>query len=303
MYTTSEHHGEAPDPAQIVDVDELVWHDPASTTLDIARTSVARLTISGIHAPLTLRMPTDLKQISLAGELGSVLVDGAPRSVDLVQLWGDVSAGLPEWCLDAEHLEISDTASLDLMPLTRAVRLRELTVRNVPGRISGCSAVAAPPKLGRINFMCCYDIETTTLPAHHQIPNLTWMSFDGVSAADARVLRSRVEGFWNGHVRHARSPRWLAEHIDDPFRTWSDEDPELGCRATASWNRTRSRLAVATSPQVKEAVLRDLIRALDGLSREYLFDTLRREQAGEAVRTLVEANLGETHPLSEWTPE
>ncbi|WP_414172546.1 hypothetical protein [Clavibacter tessellarius] len=77
----------------------------------------------------------------------------------------------------------------------------------------------------------------------------------------------------------------------------------LGCRATASWNRTRSRLAVATSPQVKEAVLRDLIRALDGLSREYLFDTLRREQAGEAVRTLVEANLGETHPLSEWTPE
>ncbi|MBT1634180.1 hypothetical protein [Clavibacter michiganensis] len=116
MCTTSEHHGEAPDRAQLVDVDGLVLHDPASPTLDIARTSVTRLTISGIHAPLRLRMPTDLRQIPLSGELDSLLVDGEPRSVALVQLWGDVSAGLPEWCLGAEHLEISDTASLDLMP-------------------------------------------------------------------------------------------------------------------------------------------------------------------------------------------
>ena len=50
-------------------------------------------------------------------------------------------------------------------------------------------------------------------------------------------------------------------------------------------------------------MIQALTAALDELSREYLFDTLRREQAGEAARGLAQAHLGEAHFLARWTSE
>lgn len=71
MSTSLEHHGAAPAAAQLVDVDRLIWRDPARGTIDLEDTEVRSLIIEGIHAPLTLRIPAGLGQISLAGDLAS----------------------------------------------------------------------------------------------------------------------------------------------------------------------------------------------------------------------------------------
>lgn len=303
MNISLEHHGAAPAAAQLVDIDRLIWHDPTSGTIDLEDTAVRSLIIEGIHAPLTLRVPAGLEQVSLAGDLASVRLEGTPANAPLVQLWGDLSDGLPAGCDWARHLEISDTPSLDLLPLTGMAGLRELTVRNVPGPITGCSAIASASALERISFMRCYNIDVAEFPEHLALSHLTWISFDDVSAADARVLRARIDGFWNGHVRRPRSRGWLVANSDNPFRTWDGDNAELHYQATTLWNRTRSRLTHATSLATRRTIIHDFIAALDALSREYRLDTLRREQAGEAARSLAQAHLGEEDSFACWTPE
>lgn len=124
-------------------------------------------------------------------------------------------------------------------------------MRNVPGPITGCSVIASASALERISSMRCYNIDGAEFPEHQALANLTLISFDGGRAADARVLRNRIDGFWNGHVRRPRSRGWLAANTDNPFRTWDEHSAELYERATTLWNRTQFRLTHATPRRTK----------------------------------------------------
>lgn len=303
MWKSFECHGASPVADQLVDVDRLILHDPTIGVLDLGDASVRSVVVDGIHAPLTVRVSPSLEGISLAGDLASVRIEGVTTHAPLVQLWGASGQGLLEGCDWAGRLEISDAPSLDLLPLSRMGSLRELTVRNVYGPITGCSAIAAAAKLERVSFMRCYDIDVAGFPNHQALPNLTWISFDDIGAADAKVLRTRIDGFWNGHVRHARSRGWLAANTDNPFRTWDKDGAELHDGATTLWKHAQSRLTHATSIETRTAIIQDFAVALEQLCREHPLDTLRREQAAEAVSALARTHLGDGHHLARWTLE
>ncbi|MFT4211629.1 MAG: hypothetical protein QM626_07115 [Microbacterium sp.] len=300
MPTEIEHSRDAPDGARLRGAERLIWRSPAVDHLDLRDARLRSVTVDGIRGPLTLRLPPTVEHLSLTGQLESTRLDVSPDAALLVQLWGDVGEGMPAGLTPATSLEISDSSRVDLSPLRTMSALRELTVRNVPGPVTGCAAIAAASALERIAFMRCYDIDAAAFPPYTALPRLTWISFDDVSSADAKLLRLRIDGFWNGHVRHPRSPRWLRANDDNPFRTWEDDDPALGHAATALWRRARARLRHPAATADDELVVRQLADALDRLSEERPFDTLRREQASGAVQDLARESLGPDDPLMRW---
>ncbi|MFE9686227.1 hypothetical protein [Streptomyces sp. NPDC006285] len=302
MHTEFEHTGAAPPIDQLDGVDRFIWRTPFPGAADFRNSQLNSLLVLSIGSPLTLRVPPTLTQLTLTGELTAVAVDGLTAPEALVQLQGDVSGGLPHGITGVARLEVSDTAELDLTPLDGMPALRELTVRNVLGRLSGCSALAATGALERIGIFRCYDIDTAGFPVHADLPRLTWISISDVSAADATILRTRIDGFWNGHVHLARSRRWLESHQNNPFSTWGDDSPALGPRARCEWRRASARLTVASTTDEKEAAIQGLADALDRMAADDPFDTLRREQAGDAIRDLATAQLPVEHPLANWEP-
>lgn len=302
MNTEVEHHGTGPAGAELVGGDRLVWRSPTTDHADLRSSTVTSLIVDGIAGPLTLRLPPTVGEVSLGGDLDAVRIDGLVATASLVQLWGDVSSGIPTGIATVHRLEISDTSALDLEPLATMSELRELTVRNVPGPITNCSAIASASKLERIAFMRCYDIDTAGFPESADLPHLTWISFDDIDADDATILRARIDGFWNGHVRRPRSRKWLATNTENPFRTWGDEAPALGQHVTTVWRRTRARLRHSATPAAREAAIQHLADTLDAISDDHLLDTLRREQAGDVIRELAHENLPPSHPLATWEP-
>ncbi|MFD0628688.1 hypothetical protein ACFQ2K_44775 [Streptomyces sanglieri] len=152
--------------------------------------------------------------------------------------------------------------------------------------------LGALPGLERIRFYNTYDIDAAAFPRPEMFHDLQLVSFDGLFTSDAKVLRERLKGFWNAHVNHPRSAKWMAENINNPFRSWGDDDRTLGRRANELW---RNALTDARRQDSVADSLRIVTEFTDGLrvlAEEFPLDTLCREQATEALDRLAHLELG-----------
>ncbi|MFT4085348.1 MAG: hypothetical protein QM638_22435 [Nocardioides sp.] len=302
MLSRLQTEGSAPTREQLAGVELLEWRTPSASDLDLRGSEVRHVRVTDIVSPLTIVLPAAAEAVTLSGRLSRVSVQGEVGAGASVSLWGDVSEGLPEWIRPAGELEISGPAQLDLSPIREMAHLRSLTVRGVTGRVTGCASLAGTGRLERIAFYGCYDIDTAGFPHHSELPNLEWIMASDVGASDAKVLRERFDGFWNGHVVHPRSRAWVERHLGDPFRTWVDWSPRLGRKASALWREAAAQLKAVDSVADHERILGSFATALDGIAERQPLDTLQREQAGEAVRGLAAQYLPAEHPLRGWMP-
>lgn len=118
------------------------------------------------------------------------------------------------------------------------------------------------------------------------------MSFHGLLASDAKVLRERLKGFWNAHVDRPRSAKWIAENINNPFCDWGDDDQALGRRANALWRKALADARRQDSVAASLCIVTEFTDGLRVLAEEFPLDTLRREQATEAIERLAHLELG-----------
>ena len=90
----------------------------------------------------------------------------------------------------------------------------------------------------------------------------------GAAGPPDQILRTRIDGFYNGHVRHPRSRAWLQANDDNPFRTWADDAAELAQHASTHWRRAKARLRQATTTAGRESAIQNLADNLDRLADE-----------------------------------
>ncbi|MFD5193543.1 hypothetical protein ACFWMU_36510 [Streptomyces sp. NPDC058357] len=96
-----------------------------------------------VPGPLALRVHPRTRSVFVAGDPRDAEIIGLEGEEVMAQPRGDVGAGLPRGLDAVVVLQASGTPTLDLAELRGPTRLRDLTVRDVPGRIAGTSVLGA----------------------------------------------------------------------------------------------------------------------------------------------------------------
>ena len=127
-------------------------------------------------------------------------------------------------------------------------------------------------------------------------PHLSAVANHGLRASDAKVLRRRLADVDRLELTKARSDRWLTDNIDNPFRDWDADGPAFGKAAMKLWKRALQEARKVDGAPSREQASTIVLALVDGLNRldgrhGVVIDTLRREQACDAILDLVRRHL------------
>jgi hypothetical protein len=148
-----------------------------------------------------------------------------------------------------------------------------------------------------------YGFRPEDFPGLADCPHLSSVAIHGLRASDAKILRRRLADVDRLELTKARSDRWLADNIDNPFRDWDADSPAFGKAAMKLWKtalQQARKLDGAPSRERASAVVLALVDGLNRLDGRHggMIDTIRREEACAAI-----LDLARRHLFSALTPE
>jgi hypothetical protein len=231
-------------------VTTLTWSD-APETVDLTGTGVRHLEING----------KDLREVRLRPGTQSLRIDGTDtaRTVhaddDGRWLHLHIDATAPG-CLPPAGLGAARSVSLTGPGVLSAATVAGFTEAHTlslfwdspPGTLADQAALAGLTGLRLLEMTDAYDLDVTALPG----PPLQHLDIEGLRGSTARALRTHFRG--SGvtlTLSGAKSDAWLATHLSNPLRDWSDDDPAAGdaaCRAYATALQALDRIARPAGP-------------------------------------------------------
>ena len=215
---------------------------------------------------------------------------------------GGTSGGLPKG-VDALHRLHVQSRRIDLAPLVALRKLADLSCR---GALAGIDHIDVLQGLKNLRSFTGYDIygfSAEDFPGLVDCPHLSAVAIHGLRASDAKILRKRLADVDRLELTKARSDRWLADNIDNPFRDWDADSPAFGKAAMKLWKSASQEARKVDGAPSREQASSIVLALVDGLNRldgrhGATIDTLRREQACDAILNLVRRHLA-----SALTPE
>jgi hypothetical protein len=281
----------------------LSWRSPQKDVIDLRETQLLNVSLLAVDRPLTVLLPATTYALVLDGRYDLVKLNVPDLSEPFrLTLSGGTSGGLPK-SVDALHRLHVHSRRIDLAPLVALRRLADLTCR---GALAGIDHFDVLRGLKNLRSFTGYDIYGFTaedFPGRADCPHLSAVVIHGLRASDAKILRRRLADVDRLELTKARSDRWLAENIDNPFRDWDADGPAFGKAAMKLWKgalQEACKLHDAPSREQASAVVLTLVDGLNRLDGRHgaTIDTMRREQACDAIRDLVRRHL-----FSALTPE
>lgn len=284
--STLEVEGSAPGLSDYLASRPLVsgveWTSPPAE-IDLSRTRVGDVTLQSVETTrLTLPASADHVTIELAPKGGVVTID-VPDGDHRLDVF---VAGSPERVVLPRRLTsltVVGPRSVDVAALlVRCPALRSLMVgRGGPG-LAGFRALSQARALERLFLVDRWDLDPAEIGALPK--SLESVELSGVRKSRLTALKAAFAGVAHLEIRGVRADVILDRDADCPFVTWSDDAPALGKGALAAWRKAKTAIGVAKrSPKKTEAALEVLVVALNRLHAKFGLDTLRREEAGDAV--------------------
>ena len=269
----------------------LTWKTPKEDTVDLRGTRLTALILRGVNHPMHIRLPDSCAQLQLEGRYDLVTVDAEDvREGFELQLKGPFS-GLPNGLDEVLEVTFFDAACIDAAALTAWRELRSLRIVGSASRIRNTGALQALKHLKCFNGSEIYGLDAHEFPA----TGLYDVRIDGLRATDAKVLRQRLRDLPRAQFSKTRSDKWIAENFDNPFRSWESDGAAFGKAAMKLW-KDGVKAAAAFGGKATASDARDLVKSLvlrlNKLDERHGIDTLRREQACEALDVLVRDHLG-----------
>lgn len=265
----------------------LTWRAHAQTRIDLRGHPVRdfHLEVGGADVELLF---DSLDALSVSGRPERLHVQGTldfPFHVDARSGRGSVPRGLE----GLASLTLNGLAEADLEGLGALVGLKTLTLRGAPGFVRDARALVDLRDLRELSIYDVYDLDVDRFPAFEALDEATLV---GVRKADAATLKKKLAHVPRLDVRKAKDDAFIAANVDNPLRDFADDDARLGAATQKLWKTTRER-ATKLGPDAPateaEALLHDFVEALNRLHEKHVLDTVRREQAGEAVDVLAKA--------------
>ena len=274
----------------------LSWRSPQADVIDLRETQLLGVNLLAVDRPLTVLLPATTFALTLDGryDLMTLNVPDLSERFSLT-LSGGTSGGLPNG-VDALHRLNVQSRRIDLAPLVALRKLADLTCR---GALAGIDHIDVLRGLKNLRSFTGYDIygfSAEDFPGLADCPHLSAVAIHGLRASDAKILRRRLADVDRLELTKARSDRWLADNIDNPFRDWDADSPAFGKAAMKLWKsalQEARKLDGTPSRDQANAIVLALVDGLNRLDGRHggMIDTLRREEACDAILDLVRRHL------------
>lgn len=187
------------------------------------------------------------------------------------------------------ELELLRVGDVDLAKVVRAYpQLKSLDISGSPLTLRNEASLKRLKSLERLSICECYSMDVNAFPEPAQLPALTSVTFDGLRAEDAQVLKAKYRSVDDLTIYGKRTAEWIANHLENPFRNWADDfSPAVGKQAMAAWKTASAAIDKTGQKPVKaRAVLRNFVTVFNTLDQRTGLETDQREEIYAAFADL-----------------
>ena len=285
---------------------ELVWENCQRRELDLSRTHLEEVEISGEDVE-TIHLPSSISNLTLRGKLSPNLRIHSPNDgyymVLRIMMQDDF---LPD-------------VGLNRLTNLRLTNIQEYSLKDIPSRFPGLMWLGLAGKPGYIRDMAeivkLHELETLTMddlfgftaddfPCPESLPELRTLWLESIPADSGKIIRKMYRGkVQDLSVVKLRSDEWLHENLNNPLRHWDGSEfvpKSKYTKSVALWKETRHRIMEeANSEEIDYSSIKNIaIDYIEGFNRldkrSQFIETEEREDIINAfVQILDEAGINE----------
>ena len=288
---------------------ELVIENHGKSSLDFSETSIDRLSVdmTGLDE---LILNDDLSMLFLLGEVKDGCKITSPSSGSDLILYCDGSVPKIQGLEGLEKLYIRTITELDIADILRAyTKLRELRLWGKPGNLINFAKISEFSELEVLTTMDLFGFTADEVPKPESLQKLYMLWMDSLpedAAKEVKKLYKKRKGegldLW---ITKPRKAEWLAQNLENPFRSWDGEEhitPANAKKAADIYRKTRAamvKLIEAPSKDIEkdaEALVRDYTEGFNKMDKKKPFiDTVERDEvftALDGILSLIPDELG-----------
>lgn len=288
---------------------ELVIENHGKSSLDFSETSIDRLSVdmTGLDE---LILNDDLSMLFLLEEVKDGCKITSPSFGSDLILYCDGSVPKIQGLEGLEKLYIRTITELDIADILRAYpKLRELRLWGKPGNLINFAKISEFSELEVLTTMDLFGFTADEVPKPESLQKLYMLWMDSLpedAAKEVKKLYKKRKGegldLW---ITKPRKAEWLAQNLENPFRSWDGEEhitPANAKKAADIYRKTRAamvKLIEAPSKDIEkdaEALVRDYTEGFNKMDKKKLFiDTVERDEvftALDGILSLIPDELG-----------
>ena len=288
---------------------ELVIENHGKSSLDFSETTIDRLSVdmTGLDE---LILNDDLSMLFLLGEVKDGCKITSPSFGSDLILYCDGSVPKIQGLEGLEKLYIRTITELDIVDILRAYsKLRELRLWGKPGNLINFAKISELSELEVLTTMDLFGFTADEVPKLESLQKLYMLWMDSLpedAAKEVKKLYKKRKGegldLW---ITKPRKAEWLAQNLENPFRSWDGEEhitPANAKKAADIYRKTRAamvKLIEAPSKDIEkdaEALVRDYTEGFNKMDKKKPFiDTVERDEvftALDGILSLIPDELG-----------
>ena len=288
---------------------ELVIENHGKSSLDFSETSIDRLSVdmTGLDE---LILNDDLSMLFLLGEVKDGCKITSPSSGSDLILYCDGSVPKIQGLEGLEKLYIRTITELDIADILREYpKLRELRLWGKPGNLINFAKISEFSELEVLTTMDLFGFTADEVPKPESLQKLYMLWMDSLpedAAKEVKKLYKKRKGegldLW---ITKPRKAEWLAQNLENPFRSWDGEEhitPANAKKAADIYRKTRAAMVKLIEGAGKdiekdaEALVRDYTEGFNKMDKKKPFiDTVERDEvftALDGILSLIPDELG-----------
>lgn len=283
-------------------ISELVLENHNQTKLDFSKTSVCTLSIDMTDVE-ELILNDGLEQLILLGEIRKDCNIQANGNEQTLLLQCDKVIPKLKGLQALGKLHVIKIEELDIQEVLNAYpKLTELRLWGKPGNLLHFDTLSEFKELEVLTTMDLFGFTAEDIPRPDSLPNLRrfWMNSlpeDAAKVAKKLYKKRKGEGLdlW---VTQPRKPEWLAQNLDNPFRSWDGQEnitPANAKKAAALYRKTRAGMVklVESSPDEMMQGATELVKLYtEGFNKmdkgKYFIETVEREDIYTALDDILD---------------
>ena len=288
---------------------ELVIENHGKSSLDFSETSIDRLSVdmTGLDE---LILNDDLSMLFLLEEVkDGCKIKSTSSGSDLI-LHCDSSLPKIQGLEGLEKLYIRTITELDIADILRAYpKLRELRLWGKPGNLINFAKISEFSDLEVLTTMDLFGFTADEVPKPEKLQKLYMLWMDSLPEDAAKEVKKlyknrKSEGLdlW---ITKPRKAEWLAQNLENPFRSWDGEEhitPVNAKKASDIYRKTRAAVVKLIDGARKdiekdaEVLVRDYTESFNKMDKKKPFiDTVERDEvftALDGILSLIPDELG-----------
>ena len=280
---------------------ELELNNHGQKKLDFSKSYIDRLSVdmTGVEE---LVLNDGMEHLILFGEVSDNCKIRTEDNGSTLILYVDGKLPRLSGLDNLESLHIRSIMKLDIEEvLSRYPDLLELRLWGKPGNLINFDKLSGFSKLRFFSTMELFGFSEKDIPEPECFPNLCSLWMDSLPEDAAKMVKklykNRAKEGLHLWITKARKPEWLAQNLDNPFRSWDGREgitPSNAKKAADLYRKTRAQVVkliegpTSDFEQDIEALVRTYAEGFNKMDkRKYFITTIERDEVFDALSDIL----------------